>query len=76
MKKTPDEALADCLRDFHRAETLRARKLRCEAGEIVCSDEDCEHPNIQYSPDEYDDEGRRISKHHWYCPDCDFLQVG
>ncbi len=37
---------------------------------------ECDHPNIIFEDDVYDEHGRRISKHCWYCPDCDFLQVG
>ena len=36
----------------------------------------CGHPNNEFYDDEYDENGRRISKHHWYCPDCEYLQVG
>ena len=36
----------------------------------------CEHPNIIFYDDEYDEHGNRTAKHSWYCPDCDFLQVG
>ena len=38
--------------------------------------QECEHPNIEFYDDEYDEDGKRISKHHWYCPDCGHLQVG
>ena len=36
----------------------------------------CKHPNIQFEDDQYDNNGRRTVKHNWWCPDCDFLQVG
>ena len=36
----------------------------------------CLHPRIEYRDGEYDEQGERISKHHWYCRDCGYLQVG
>ena len=33
-------------------------------------------PNICYEADQYNEAGERISKHHWYCNQCDFIQVG
>lgn len=36
----------------------------------------CQHPNIVFEDDQYNEQGERVSKHHWWCPDCNFLQVG
>jgi hypothetical protein len=33
-------------------------------------------PNVCYEADQYDEDGNRISKHHWYCTQCNFIQVG
>lgn len=35
----------------------------------------CKHPNMAFEPDIFED-GERVSKHHWSCPDCGFIQVG
>lgn len=43
----------------------------------ICTNETlCRHPNIKFEDDQYNEQGERISKHHWWCPDCDYLQVG
>jgi len=47
-----------------------------DEGSLLGGSDECEHPNICYEGDQYNEAGERISKHHWYCPDCDFLQVG
>ncbi len=39
------------------------------------AEEDCKHPNIAFEPDIFEG-GKRVSKHHWYCHDCGYLQVG
>lgn len=36
---------------------------------------ECQHPNMGYSPDQYKN-GVRVSKHHWWCADCSYVQVG
>lgn len=35
----------------------------------------CQHPNVAFEPDIYKN-GVRVSKHHWWCPDCSYIQVG
>lgn len=36
----------------------------------------CDHVNMKFEDDQFDADGKRTCKHHWYCPDCGFFQVG
>lgn len=67
----PQEGAIDLI--IENIKSPEAEEYRDNYGE---GDPDCDHPNIQYFPDEFDESGERTVKHHWQCPDCGWLQVG
>lgn len=49
--------------------------IPAESLAMMDAQDNCTHPNMGFQPDVFED-GKRVSKHHWYCEDCGYLQVG